>query len=565
MRRFYVVFLLLTVGIILLIAASFIILEKEKHVKFYYLVNEDSKNTGFVRIDKYKTEDSIIYRSATHYPKNALWKTARQKMVFKKPDFILDRYKVEKENFGVKTEAIYLTRKGLYYDFLSIKQSKFSTIKNLPFLKKASIFDVSNLLTYFPFVDMYDFLKGGAQSFNAIFIPGYLMPPAKGKIVLMSIRDEYIKVGSKKIKTECVVVKSKIFPEARLWISKRNHNIVKLSIEEKDLYIKMVHGRPEFSHIEEPSALNMDVLNYVMFPSQNVALAGTLMLPKDSRDKIPCVLFVGGSLPLDRNELGLFSSIADYLAENGFASLAYDKRGMGKSQGDFFSVSIQDELVDVESALQFLFLQPNIDKKNIVVIAHSDAASYIAKIDLLKYPVKGVIFLSPIEDKGIFNINCYTISSIIDNFTKPDSRYAEIVHKLIKDTTDVVKNSRMERVLISGKSIYVTRMRESSDADIVKDLEGFNIPFLIITGKKDEYGSQLITKKLKEYYKNLPHRTINFYNFRQLGHFLGKLENGMTFTKYYEVDKEVLQTILGWLKNLTKPDVYDKLEVIQND
>ena len=49
-----------------------------------------------------------------------------------------------------------------------------------------------------------------------------------------------------------------------------------------------------------------------------------------------------------------FKTLAEHLAANGFASLRYDKRGVGESGGDFGSATREDLAGDVFAALRFL-------------------------------------------------------------------------------------------------------------------------------------------------------------------------------------------------------------------
>ena len=74
----------------------------------------------------------------------------------------------------------------------------------------------------------------------------------------------------------------------------------------------------------------------------DVRLAGELLLPGSSRTH-PTVVMIHGSGPLDRNEntksqsLNIFNTLANHLATQGIASFRYDKRGCGKSGGDYFA------------------------------------------------------------------------------------------------------------------------------------------------------------------------------------------------------------------------------------
>ena len=75
----------------------------------------------------------------------------------------------------------------------------------------------------------------------------------------------------------------------------------------------------------------------VTFAGANaVTLAGTLLIPAHKSDaKVPGVIIVAGSGPTDRNgnsallgvKINLLKQIAEQLAQEGIASLRYDKRG----------------------------------------------------------------------------------------------------------------------------------------------------------------------------------------------------------------------------------------------
>ena len=75
-----------------------------------------------------------------------------------------------------------------------------------------------------------------------------------------------------------------------------------------------------------------------------VKLFGTLRIPTTAtpNNPAPVVLFIGGSGPMNREILDqckslglpdLYTDLAEYLADQGIASLIVDKRGYGKSTG----------------------------------------------------------------------------------------------------------------------------------------------------------------------------------------------------------------------------------------
>ena len=77
----------------------------------------------------------------------------------------------------------------------------------------------------------------------------------------------------------------------------------------------------------------------IRFKSNEIELAGTLVLP-GYNGPFPAILFITGSGQIDQNEnhekfrLNAFDDISHYLAENGVASLRYDKRGIRQNDSD---------------------------------------------------------------------------------------------------------------------------------------------------------------------------------------------------------------------------------------
>src|SRR2546426_2230598 len=99
----------------------------------------------------------------------------------------------------------------------------------------------------------------------------------------------------------------------------------------------------------------------VHFTSGDLTLAGTLILPESSQPH-PAVVLFHGSGPQTRD---LFT--ARWFASQGIAALAYDKRGVGESTGDFRKVPFMDLSNDGLAALKYLQSRKEIDAKRIGV------------------------------------------------------------------------------------------------------------------------------------------------------------------------------------------------------
>jgi uncharacterized protein len=110
---------------------------------------------------------------------------------------------------------------------------------------------------------------------------------------------------------------------------------------------------------------------------KEVRLAGTLTIPV-SNSPLPAVILCLGSGPVDRDETmdghKPFAVIADYLTKRGIACLRFDKRGIGKSKGDYLNATTIDFASDVVAGMKFLETCPEIDPKCIGLIGHSEGA-----------------------------------------------------------------------------------------------------------------------------------------------------------------------------------------------
>lgn len=108
-------------------------------------------------------------------------------------------------------------------------------------------------------------------------------------------------------------------------------------------------------------------------PSDSIWLSGTLILPQGN-GPFPGVVLVAGSGEMDRDQTyrghKTFRVLSDYLARRGIASLRYDKRGVGQSQGDFEQATLLDFASDAVAALSYL---KSLDKINLTgFIGHSE-------------------------------------------------------------------------------------------------------------------------------------------------------------------------------------------------
>ena len=104
-------------------------------------------------------------------------------------------------------------------------------------------------------------------------------------------------------------------------------------------------------------------------------LAATLTVPP-GKGPFPAVLLIVGSGPHDRDESLMghkpFLVLSDYLTRKGIVVLRADKRGVGKSTGDYATATTADFAADAEAGVAFLKSRPEVDPHKIGLIGHSE-------------------------------------------------------------------------------------------------------------------------------------------------------------------------------------------------
>src|SRR5216110_3087091 len=95
-----------------------------------------------------------------------------------------------------------------------------------------------------------------------------------------------------------------------------------------------------------------------------ISLAGTLTVPRGQKP-FPAAILLSDSGPHDRDESLVghrpFLVLADHLTRKGIAVLRFDKRGIGKSTGDYANATMEDFTGDAEAALAYLKTRKEID------------------------------------------------------------------------------------------------------------------------------------------------------------------------------------------------------------
>jgi uncharacterized protein len=236
----------------------------------------------------------------------------------------------------------------------------------------------------------------------------------------------------------------------------------------------------------------------VSIPSKEVILSGTLCLPHEGGE-FPTALWLQGSGPLDRDDnvpgqaLNNSKSIAHHLAENGVATLRFDKRGVEKSTGEFLSAGHSDFVEDGLSCLKFLSKSNYCDSTRLFAIGHSEGAIIAPQIAQKFEGVAGIILVCPaIEDpESLLMRQAKEIKKMVD-------AQSWLKHPLAKPFVAVlnpVKSHHKHIAKIKNSECKIGRLglskqpfhwfRQFLDLNLVEIYRNTKCPVFAIAGAKD--------------------------------------------------------------------------------
>ncbi|MDJ0791057.1 MAG: alpha/beta fold hydrolase [Acidimicrobiia bacterium] len=234
----------------------------------------------------------------------------------------------------------------------------------------------------------------------------------------------------------------------------------------------------------------MSVLE-VAIPADGITLAGSLVTPP-GEGPYPAALILAGSGPLDRDgnhkrlPLNVSRDLATVLEQAGWASLRFDKRGIGGSGGEYMPAGFFDELDDARSALGWLADRE--DTSTIVVIGHSVGASYAAEMSAFAPGVDGVVLLAYTAKTGGDTLvwQAKAISETLPGFITGGLRlFGSSVEKQQAKAIRRVQSTDDDVARIQGQKINAKWMREFIEYDPEPTLRATKTPMLAITGTKD--------------------------------------------------------------------------------
>lgn len=555
LRTVYLAVLVIIVMLICLFIGSLVFFDKTNRRAYYYDIRVNDRLVATCKIDRFATEDRIIFKQASDTAFDPAFSSSKTKIVFDKK-YVLESFCEERTMRSGDTTLACVEAQGSSTAFLARSRSRVTCVEDIPVRKDIFVFQDDQPVTYLPIIENYDFHKGRSQGFHALTFPAQLLPPARRYVTLTSIRDEYIKVGGRRIKAEELVLKIKNYPQGYVWVAESDRKLLMVDLPKKGIRIVRRFRPAELTAAEPPQRAPSYRVRDVLFKNKNVQLAGTLTAP-EAPGRYPGVLLVSGDGPYDRDYMGVYASLADYLTANGFCTLRFDKRGAGKSSGESAWPLTADTAQDIQAAMQFLAGQPEVRPGKIAVVAHGDGALAAAQASTAAGDaIAGIVFMSP------------SLYEITDFDTHPEllpvaatrnlwsDDYVKLVRSASRQTRERALASKFGWAYILGRRCFMGEVKERCLSEPLAIADSIAVPVLILQGEKDRNRAVESASALDRALEAQGNRQSNLVYFKELGHFLSEMIVDGASRIHYAISRDAADTIRAWLnKTYAEPAI----------
>lgn len=311
-----------------------------------------------------------------------------------------------------------------------------------------------------------------------------------------------------------------------------------------------------------------------------VTLSGTLTLPA-SKGPFPVVLLIAGSGPIDRDETVFghkpFLVLADYLTRQGIAVLRFDKRGCGKSTGNYNKATSQDFADDVLAGIAYIKSRKELNLNQIGLIGHSEGGIIAPMVAVKSKEVAFVVLMAGtgVSGEEILYEQCALIQRAVgetEDTINQSRKFQEQMVTLVKREPDpqIAAEQLQEIAKIFKLTLMETQKKVTREYferlvarvntewfryyltfDPSNALKQVQVPVLVLNGELDLQVSSnqnlpIISKALEEAGNN----DVTIIELPQLNHFFQTCETG-SIEEYSKIEETIspvaLNLIAKWV------------------
>ncbi|MCQ2173531.1 MAG: alpha/beta hydrolase [Bacteroidales bacterium] len=306
----------------------------------------------------------------------------------------------------------------------------------------------------------------------------------------------------------------------------------------KDFPLSFRRGEEQLSRPQEPAGPFPYATEEVSFTNAEAGavLRGTLSVPENAGPDTPVVLMVTGSGLENRDEEIFdhkpFLVIADHLARHGIASLRYDDRGFGASEGgDIRNATTLDYQQDAKCGTAFLRASGRFGR--IGVLGHSEGAN--------------IAFMLGASSDADFVVSLAGVG------VRGDEAFAAQANRVL-ELGGVDKRYTTEEYRNEVSAVSTPWMRWFMDYDPIEHIKACKCPVFAINGGKDiQVVASLNFPPIREVFSEGNSNFVKEYP--NLNHLFQNCRTG-TVEEYRLIEEtisvEVLNDLTNWILNNIK-------------
>jgi len=340
----------------------------------------------------------------------------------------------------------------------------------------------------------------------------------------------------------------------------------KLKNDKIDGTVEMQDGPPNmnmsFNLSKQPKTLEKSYsIEPLSIKSNDVVLSADFYKQK-ARGKFPALVLLHGSSTNLKSE---YVFDADFFAKQGFEVLIFDKRGNGKSTGDYYTSNYDDLIEDAIACIEILNKRESVDKSKIGLWGYSQGATLLPKI-ITKTSIPSFIIAKSPEVVSVTEAAAYSDSLRVVNSGNSKSNghiVAKSHRKVAKMISDGDDYKEVERFIHQNaqKYSFMNQTGLYGNLNINKnEFDGFywkgrtenfysywenlNIPTLVLFGERDALICAINNKSLLDNFNN---ENVKVIVFPFANHHLKK-----TFNPTIDSEFDFPRLIEGYSENVEK-------------
>lgn len=300
-----------------------------------------------------------------------------------------------------------------------------------------------------------------------------------------------------------------------------------------------------------------------------IEIAATLERPVEGKYPDVLIVIIPGSGPVNRDgnmrgmQANIYQQLADVLVQSGFATLRYDKIGVGKSTGDYSRAGLDDAVRCVGDIIDYCHSSENMAFTKIILLGHSEG-TIIATLSASRKQVDGIILLCG-AGTSLKSVITSQNEALLSEIASKSGFAGALLRKLVspekqrfkqKKLFDKVMETKKATVKISGRIVQAKWLREHlalNDQEILQLLSSLTCKVLAIHGSKD------VQSPIKPFnhLKNIALDHIQSVMIDDMNHMLKKQKEACSLLALKKIYKksankpiihELVHEIVNWLQ-----------------